>query len=46
MCEGVPIIVLSASHQAGEAMQLGATDFLDKPFDVDVLLQTVQDALR
>ncbi len=38
VCDGVPIVVMSAGHRAGEATKIGAADFLAKPFDLDVLL--------
>jgi DNA-binding response OmpR family regulator len=38
VCDGVPIVVMSAGHRAGEATRIGVADFLAKPFDVEVLL--------
>ena len=44
-----PIIVISARHQETEkiaALDLGADDYVDKPFVLDVLLARVRSALR
>ena len=44
-----PIIVISARHQEAEkvaALDLGADDYVDKPFVLDVLLARVRAALR
>ncbi len=44
-CDGVPIVVMSAGQRASEAARLGASDFLAKPFDLDVLLSKVAGVL-
>ena len=41
VCNDVPITVMSAGHGASAARDLGATDFLAKPFDLDTLLGKV-----
>ena len=46
VCDGVPIVVMSAGHRAAEATQLGASDFIAKPFDVDVLLAKLAGSVR
>lgn len=45
----IPIIIISARHQEAEkiaALDLGADDYVDKPFALDVLLARVRAALR
>lgn len=45
----VPIIVVSARHQAVEkiaALDLGADDFVNKPFDIEELMARMRAALR
>ena len=45
----VPIIVISARHQGGEkiaALDLGADDFVNKPFDIEELMARMRAALR
>lgn len=40
---GLPVLVLSAVHDlARESQRIGASDFLRKPFGVDVLLNKVE----
>ena len=41
VCDGVPIVIMSAGHRAGEATQLGASAFVTKPFDLTTLLGTL-----
>jgi len=46
---GVPVIVITGHADvqlAVEAMKIGAADFLEKPYDDDVLIATVQSALN
>ena len=45
VCEGVPIVIMSAGHRAGEATKIGAADFLAKPFDLDVLVRKLDEVL-
>lgn len=45
----VPIIVISARHQAAEkiaSLDLGADDFVNKPFDIEELMARMRAALR
>ena len=45
----IPIIVISARHQQTEkiaALDLGADDYVDKPFELDELLARIRAALR
>ena len=37
----VPVVVMSAQQRESEARQLGAQQFVSKPFDLDVLLGVV-----
>jgi len=45
---GIPIIFLTASRRLGlrdRAMEMGAVDFFEKPYDPDQLLTAIQKAL-
>jgi CheY-like chemotaxis protein len=42
----VPVVVMSANRKAADALTLGASDFIAKPFDVDDLLQLVETRFR
>ena len=43
---GIPIIMISAhSHAKEECLEAGANFFLDKPFEMDDLFETVSNAL-
>jgi len=45
----LPVIILTAygtMESATQAMSGGAIEFLSKPFDVDTIVQIVQDAIR
>ena len=47
--KAVPVIIITGSTDQklpDEVLKLGATHFLPKPIDPDVLLQTVVDAVR
>ncbi len=37
----VPVVVMSANRKAADALTLGASDFIAKPFDIDALLAHV-----
>lgn len=41
-----PVVVMSANRAAGEALSLGAVDFVAKPFDIDQLVGVVARAFR
>lgn len=41
----LPVIVVSAADQAGEALELGAKAYVPKPFDPDQLLRDIQRTL-
>jgi DNA-binding response OmpR family regulator len=44
---GIPVIMISAHPQARiECLAAGADYFIEKPFDMDHLLQTIADALK
>ena len=45
LCDGVPIVVMSAGHRLSDATKLGAREIITKPFDVDELLTTVASVL-
>jgi len=38
----VPVVVMSAEDREAEARRVGAADFLPKPFDIDALLDLVE----
>jgi CheY-like chemotaxis protein len=42
----VPVVVMSANRKAADALTLGASDFISKPFDVDDLLRLVDTRFR
>jgi DNA-binding response OmpR family regulator len=42
----VPIVVMSAQHHGAEARQLGAQQFVSKPFDLDELLGVIDRCLH
>ena len=43
----IPVIVFSArAENAQKAMYLGASDFIDKPFDIDVLIRRIAKLLN
>jgi CheY-like chemotaxis protein len=43
----IPVVVMTAAERAEKrAMEIGADDFVAKPFDVDTLLRTVARHLR
>ncbi len=44
--EELPVIILTASHSEQEAYALGANLFVDKPFDFEALLDSVQRLLN
>jgi CheY-like chemotaxis protein len=47
VCDGTPVVVMSAYHRLPqEAASLGVSDCVAKPFDLDVLLKTVERALE
>jgi DNA-binding response OmpR family regulator len=42
-CKHVPIVIISASPKFGpQALKAGASDFLEKPFQMDVFLKLVR----
>lgn len=42
----VPVIICSGGDHAAEALQLGASDYLAKPFDINELVQTIDAVLK
>jgi two-component system chemotaxis response regulator CheY len=46
LCGGRPVAVMSAHRDAQNASALGVNSILSKPFDVDVLLDTVKRLLQ
>jgi DNA-binding response OmpR family regulator len=39
---GIPVIVLSVLEDAQRAFELGAAEYISKPFDASVLLENVK----
>ena len=43
----IPVVLISASKDIERsAMEAGADDFLEKPFEIDVLLQKIENQLK
>lgn len=42
--QDIPVLMISASHNVGRSTKAaGADDFIEKPFDIDVLLNKISD---
>ncbi|WEA00798.1 response regulator [Mucilaginibacter sp. SJ] len=44
--KNIPVILISASHNPGTLSQGSPDDFIAKPFDIDVLLNSINRQLR
>ena len=48
-CPGIPFIVMTGHGDvtmAVQAMKAGATDFIEKPFDAEMLMERIEQALK
>ena len=44
--QGIPVIVVTANFEAAEVADMAASAFIEKPFDSELLLETVNAACR